>query len=94
MGAPHLSNIGPVFARDGDDVIIKTNIQGGQAPFTLAWTLNDKVGQNKYFSSVTWSFLCRILCGATVCPLITGLAALVSRYCVLGWMMKGSTSVA
>ena len=43
-GVPSLSKIGPVFARDGDDVIIKTNIQGGQTPFTLSWTLNGKVG--------------------------------------------------
>lgn len=42
-GAPSLSKVGPVFARDGDDVIIKTNIQGGQTPFALSWTLNGKV---------------------------------------------------
>ena len=47
VGAPSLSSIGPVFTRDGDDVIIKTNIQGGQSPFAVSWMLNGKVlGEN------------------------------------------------
>ena len=31
---------GPVFARDGDQVTIKTSLTGGMAPFSLSWTLD------------------------------------------------------
>jgi len=47
IGAPSLTDIGPVFARDGDDVIMKTSICG-QAPFSLSWTLN---GQDLVWSN-------------------------------------------
>ena len=39
--------MGPVFARDGDTVIIKTSLTSGEAPFSLAWSLNG--------SPVDWS---------------------------------------
>ena len=35
--------MGPIFARDGDDVILKTNIQSGQAPFSINWMKNGQV---------------------------------------------------
>ena len=31
---------GPVFARDGDQVTIKTSLTGGAAPFSLTWSLD------------------------------------------------------
>ena len=34
-----MKEMGPVFARDGDQVIIKTSLTGGQAPFSLSWSL-------------------------------------------------------
>ena len=39
--------MGPVFARDGDTVVIKTSLTTGEAPFSLAWSLDG--------SPVDWS---------------------------------------
>ena len=39
--------MGPVFARDGDTVILKTSLTSGEAPFSLSWSVRG--------SPVTWS---------------------------------------
>ena len=39
-GAPVLKDMGPVFARDGDNLVIKTSLLNGSAPFNISWTVN------------------------------------------------------
>ena len=34
-----MKQMGPVFARDGDTVVIKTSLTSGEAPFSISWTL-------------------------------------------------------
>ena len=46
-GPPLLADVGAIFARDGDDLILKTNLRGGAAPFQLSWSHNDR--------AVAWS---------------------------------------
>ena len=46
-GPPLLADVGAIFARDGDDLILKTNLRGGAAPFQLSWSHND--------GAVAWS---------------------------------------
>ena len=41
-GAPLLSDVGPMFVRDGDDLILKTSLRAGRAPFKIEWTHNDQ----------------------------------------------------
>ena len=40
LGAPLLSDVGPMFVRDGDDLILKTSLRAGRAPFRIEWTHN------------------------------------------------------
>lgn len=40
QGAPCVKEMGPIFARDGDNLVLKTSIISGQAPFSISWTLN------------------------------------------------------
>merc|ERR1712012_1014675 len=42
QGAPLLSDVGPMFVRDGDDLILKTSLRAGRAPFKIEWTHNDQ----------------------------------------------------
>ena len=32
--------MGPVFARDGDNLVLKTSLLNGLAPFNISWTVN------------------------------------------------------
>ena len=34
-----MKQMGPVFVRDGDTVIIKTSLTSGSAPFSLSWSV-------------------------------------------------------
>ena len=36
-GAPVVKEMGPVFARDGDSLVIKTSLVSGAAPFSVSW---------------------------------------------------------
>ena len=40
QGAPCVNEMGPLFARDGDNLVLKTSLVSGQAPFSISWTLN------------------------------------------------------
>ena len=42
LGAPLLSDVGPMFVRDGDDLILKTSLRAGRAPFRIEWTHNGR----------------------------------------------------
>ena len=42
-GGPVLKKGGPLFSRDGDDVIIKASLESGAPPFNISWTFNTKV---------------------------------------------------
>ena len=42
-GRPVLKAAGPMFCRDGDDVMIKASLEKGGPPFNISWTFNNKV---------------------------------------------------
>lgn len=37
-----MKEIGPVFARDGDNVVIKTSLVSGETPLNIDWCRNGK----------------------------------------------------
>ena len=37
-----MKEMGPMFARDGDNIVIKSSLVSGQSPFEIIWTFNNE----------------------------------------------------